>query len=360
MTKNLSKTTALSDSYKATLKQIKKRIYESRYKAFKAVNTQLIKLYWDLGKAIVEKQEKEKWGKSVVEQLSKDLELEFEGIRGFSFRNLWRMRQFYLIYRGSEKLTQLVSEIGWSHNIVIMNKCKDPLQQEFYIKMTIREGWSRSTLKDKIQTQEYERWALKQTNFDKTLTPSQARKAEVLVKDDYNFDFLLLEERKKERDLEAEIMKNIRGFLSEMDTYLSFIGNQVKLVLGENVFYIDLLFYHRILKCLVVIELKATKFKPEHAGKMIMYLSALEDKKTLEGENPPIGIIVCKSKNRTIVEYTLKGMNKPIGVATYRTYRDQKELPEKIAKYLPSREEISTKLVDIIESLNLSSERRNI
>ncbi len=264
-------------SYNSTLESIKERIYQSQYKAMQAVNKKLIALYWDIGQMIVEKQEKEKWGKSVVEQLSMDIQIEFPGIQGFTPRNFWHMRSFYLTYKDDEKLKPLVSEIGWSHNIKIMQACKDGIQKEFYIKSTIRQGWSRRALSDKIENQEFERWALQQTNFDKTLPATQAQKAQIAVKDDYNFDFLLIEEEHKEREIEEQIIRNICEFLAEMDGQFAFYGRQVKVEVDDEEFYIDLLFYHRVLQCLVAIDLKSTKFKPDHAGKMQYYLSALDD-----------------------------------------------------------------------------------
>ncbi len=298
---------------------------------------------------IVDRQEKEKWGKSVVEQLSKDVQIEFPGIRGFSSRNLWRMKDYYLTYKDNTKLPSLMAEIGWTHNIVIMEKCKDDLQREFYIKATIRQGWSTRTLGEKIETQEFERWALQQTNFDQSLPATQLEKAQRVVKDDYNFDFLLLEEKHKEREVEEQIIQNICEFLAEMDGYFAFVGRQVKVEIDdedcdESEFFVDLLFYHRALRSLIAIDLKTTKFKPEHAGKMQFYLSALDDQVRLDGENSSIGIVVCKKKSRAVVEYTLRDVNRPIGVATYKEYNDKKYLPSDIAKYLPSKEDITKRL----------------
>jgi len=329
------------NDYKLFLSEIKDKIYKSQYEALKVVNKELIKLYSDIGKSIIEKQKKYNWGKSVVETLAKDLQQEFPGIKGFSSRNLWRMRTFYLEYKDNEKLPSLVAEIGWTHNYIILEKCKDDLQREFYIKMTKKFGWTKDTLIHQIEGQSYEKYLSSQTNFDKNLPEKYKNHRNLAVKDEYLFDFLDLPEEHYERELEQALIKNIRKFLIEMGGYFTFIGNQYRIELEDDEFYIDLLLYHRALNCLVAIELKTEKFKPEYAGKMQFYLSVLNDKVRLEHENPSIGIIVCKSKNRTVVEYSLKDTTQPIGVSTYKT---SKTLPDKMKKYLPSPEELAEKL----------------
>jgi len=333
-------------AYKDFLEEIKERIYQSQYRALKAVNKELIKLYWEIGASIIEKQEQYGWGKSVVENLSKDLQKEFPGVKGFSMQNLWYMRQFYLEYKENEKLQPLVGEISWSKHLVIIAKCKDDLEREFYIKMTKKYGWSKSVLIHQVEGGAYEHFLLNQTNFDKSLTEKYKHQAKLAVKDKYSFDFLEMMDDYKERDLELGLIKNIRSFLMEMGGEYSFIGNQYKLSLDGEDFYIDLLLYHRKLKCLVAIELKTTDFKPEYAGKMQFYLAVLDDTIKLEDENPSIGIIVCKTKKRTVVEYALNTATKPMGVADYSL---SKSVPKELKGLLPSPEQIAESLDKMLD-----------
>lgn len=331
----------VQDIYQSFLKDIKETILSAQYEALRAVNKELIALYWDIGSMIVERQEKEGWGKSVVEMLSEDLQKEFSGIKGFSAANLWRMRNIYLTYRENEKLAPLVREISWTKNIVIMEKCKDDFEREFYIKMTKKFGWTKNVLIHQVESRAYERFLLNQTNFDQTLPEKYRHQAKLAVKDEYTFDFLELGEEHSEREFELALINNIRRFLIEMGGYFTFIGNQYRLEVGGDEFFVDLLLYHRKLRCLVAIELKIGEFKPEYAGKMQFYLAVLNDTIRLAEENPSIGIILCKEKNRIIVEYALKDTTQPIGVSTYRI---TSTLPEELQKYLPSGEEIAKRL----------------
>lgn len=335
-----------STDYKAFYQEIKEQVYQSQYKALKQVNKQLIKLYWFIGKSIVEKQKTHNWGKSIVETLSKDLQKEFVGVKGFSVDNLWRMRKFFLRYKENEKLAPLVQEIGWSHNIIVMEKCKDDLQREFYIKMTKKYGWTKSVLIHQVEGKSYERFLLNQTNFDKALEEKYKHQAKLAVRDSYSFDFLEMTENYGEREMELQLIKNIRSFLMEMGTDFAFIGNQYKLTVGEDDFYIDILLYHRKLKSLVAIELKTTKFKPEYAGQLQFYLTALDEQIKTEDENPSIGIIICKGKNRTVVEYALKRVNVPMGIADYTI---SEKLPNNMKDLLPSAEEIAERLQKFME-----------
>ncbi len=323
--------------YQSFVTEIKEKIREAQYNALKAVNQELINLNLYIGRSIVQKQQQYDWGKSVVENLSKDLQNEFPGREGFSAQNLWRMRKFYLTYHENEKLAPLVREIGWSHNIVVFEKCKDVLEKEFYIKMTKKYGWTKSVLIHQIESQAYERFVLNQTNFDKALEEKYRHQANLAVKDSYNFDFLDLREEYNERELELGLIKNIRSFLLEMGGDFSFMGNQYKLEVEGDEFFIDLLLYHRRLKCLIAIELKTTDFVPEYAGKMQFYLSVLDDKVKQKDENPSIGIIICKTKRRTVVEYALKTTSSPVGVADYSI---SKTLPKDLKGLLPSSNEI--------------------
>ncbi len=329
------------DHYKAFLSELKEKIHQAQYAAMKQVNTTLLKLYWEIGKSILEKQKEHGWGKSIVETLSKDLQNEFPSVQGYSSRNLWYMRNFYDQYKGKTKLQPLVAEISWSHNMVIMEKCKEDLEREFYIQMTRKYGWTKNVLMHQIEGKSYEKYLLNQTNFDKAVPAKYKHQAKLAVKDEYNFDFLEIGEEHNERELEFGLLKNIRKFLSEMGGDFAFIGNQYKVEVGDEDFYIDLLLYHRKLRSLIVIELKAGKFKPEYAGKMNFYLSVLDNTVKQKDENPSIGIIICKSKNKTIVEYALKESVKPIGVASYTL---TEKLPKEYKGLLPSPKEIEDKL----------------
>ncbi|GHV79219.1 hypothetical protein AGMMS49944_10100 [Spirochaetia bacterium] len=304
----------------------------------KRVNSALIQLYWEIGGEIERQQREQSWGKSVVEILAKELQKEFPGVQGFSARNLWLMREFYIEYSQNTFLQPLVAEISWTKNVIIMQKCKDPLEREFYIKMTKRYGWTKDVLINNIENQAFGKYLANQTNFDETVPEKYRLQAKLAVKDDYNFDFIEMGIEHSEAELEAGIINNIRAFLSEMGGDFSFIGNQYHLDVADDDYYIDLLLYHRRLRCLIAIDLKIGGFKPEYAGKMQFYLTALDETMKLPDENPSIGIIICKSKNRTRVEYTLKTANKPIGIATYSFYET---LPENMRSLLPSPDEIA-------------------
>jgi predicted nuclease of restriction endonuclease-like (RecB) superfamily len=333
-----------NQEYINLLAEVKQRIQSSQYEALKAVNKQLITLYWEIGSLIVARQKIEGWGKSVVDQLAKDLQSEFPGISGFSARNIWRMRDFYLTYIENEKLTPMVAEIGWSHNLIILEKCKDDLEREFYLRMTRKFGWTKNLLIHQIENQSYEKTLLSQTNFELTVSEEVKGRAKLAIKDEYTFDFLDLAPEHSESELEQSLVGRIEPFLAEMGGRLSFVGRQYRLEIDDSEFFIDLLMYHRELRCLVAIELKVGKFQPEYVGKMQFYLAALDDLEKLEGENPAIGIILCKSKNRTIVEYTLRDSNRPIGVATYQHVTT---LPKELSGQLPNPEQIAKLLENI-------------
>ena len=331
---------------------IKQRILQSQYEALKSVNKELIALYWDIGKSIVEKQDEFGWGKSVVKTLAQDLQQEFTGIKGFSERNLWNMRTFYTTYVDNAKLQALIAEIGWTHNLSIMQKCKDDLEREFYVQMTKRYGWTYRVLLNHIENKSYEKFLLNQTNFNETVPQKYQEQAKLAVKDEYIFDFLELGEEHTERELETAIVKNISKFLTQMGNDFAFMGNQYRLEVDDEEYFIDLLLFHRRLKSLIAVELKIGKFKPEYAGKMNFYLSALNDIVRLEDESPSIGIIICKDKNRTTVEYALRDSNKPIGVSSYKLLDT---LPTDLEQFLPSSEQISERL-SIFDEREISDE----
>ncbi|MCX6996582.1 MAG: PDDEXK nuclease domain-containing protein [Kiritimatiellaeota bacterium] len=334
----------LPSEYGQLLADIKARVHAAQLAAFRAVNTELVALYWDIGRMIVARQKGETWGKSVVQKLADDLQAEFPGSGGFSASNLWRMKLFYETYLPAEKLAPLVREIGWSHNLVILERCKDPLQREFYVRMTRKFGWSKNVLIHQIDNQSYEKTLLNQTNFDKAVTPAIRAQAKLAVKDDYLFDFLELGEEHAERELERALIARIEDFLRAMGGLFAFVGSQFRLEVDAKEYFIDLLLFHRRLKCLVAVELKVGEFAPEFVGKMQFYLAALDTQVREKGENPAIGIILCKQKSRTIVEYALREANKPIGVATYRIV---KQLPRELRGQLPSPAEIGKLLEDV-------------
>lgn len=327
--------------YFGFIKEIKELIYKSQYEAMKAVNRELINLYWEIGKELTKRQDEEGWGKSVVEVLAKELQKEFPGIKGFSMANLWRMKNFYKNYFENEKLAPLVREISWTKNIIVMERCKDELEREFYIKMIKKYGWTKDVLANNLENKAYQKYLLNQTNFDEAVPEKYRLQAKLSVKDEYNFDFLEMGIEHSESELEAALIRNIRAFLAEMGGNFTFIGSQHHMNVAGEDFYIDLLLFHRRLKSLIAIELKIGEFKPEYAGKMQFYLTALDETMKIEDENPSIGIIICKSKNRTIVEYALKSAIKPIGVATYSI---SDKLPEDMKNLLPTPEEIIERL----------------
>ncbi|MBU4305208.1 MAG: DUF1016 family protein [Candidatus Omnitrophica bacterium] len=334
----------IQNNYAEFLGEIKERIRRAQYAALKAVNKQLIELYWDIGRMILERQNQHGWGKAVVENLSKDLQKEFPGVQGYSKDNMWRMRKFYLQYNDNEKLAPMVQEIGWTHNIIVMESCKDNLEREFYIRMTRKFGWTKNVLIHQIENKTYEKMMLNQTNFSKTLPEKIRNQAKLAVKDEYTFDFLELGEEHSELELERALMSKINRFLIEMGGVFTFVGNQFRLDINGREFFIDILLYHRRLKCLVAIDLKIVEFKPEHAGKMQFYLVALDDLVKMKEENPSIGIILCKNKDRTIVEYALRVSKKPIGVATYKITT---QLPGNLKKELPSPEQVARLIEEI-------------
>ncbi len=331
------------------LKSLKEKFRQFQLKAAVKVNTELLNFYWDLGKEIVEKQKESKWGDKFLERLSKDLMDEFPEVKGFSKRNLEQIRRWYLFWNNYLQIAQqpasqilnLITQIPWWHNVVIISKCQNPQEALFYVKKTIENGWSRNVLIHQIESNLYERTGKALTNFDSTLPKTQSDLAKEIIKDPYCFDFLSIREDYTERELENDLLTHLTKFLLELGNGFSFLGRQYKLEIGEDEFYIDLLFYHVKLHCYVVVELKTGKFKPEYAGKLNFYISAVDSLLKSERDNPTIGILICKSKNETVVEYALRDISKPIGVSEYKI---TKKLPENFRSTLPSIEEIEKEL----------------
>ncbi|MEL6493303.1 MAG: PDDEXK nuclease domain-containing protein [Cyanobacteria bacterium J06621_3] len=330
-----------SQDYASFVHEIKARIRDRQLRALRSANSELVGLYWDIGELICSKQESLGWGRAVVETLARDLQADFPGRNGFSARNLWNMREFYVVYAEKPNLQPLVAEISWTKNLVIFTRCKDDLEREFYLRATARYGWTKAVLQHQVDNKSYEKYLLNQTNFDETVSPEIKSQALLAVKDSYTLDFLELADEHSKRELEQALVSNLRAFLSELGGAFTFVGNQHRLEVGGQEYFIDLLLFHRRLRCLIAIELKIGDFKPEHKGKMEFYLEALDQQERMEGENPPIGMIICRSKNKTVVEYALRTATRPIGVATYTVVP---QLPEAYRDELPSPDAIAERL----------------
>jgi predicted nuclease of restriction endonuclease-like (RecB) superfamily len=354
---------ALSETpadYTAVLVGLEQRIAAAQSRAALGVNRELIALYWHVGATIVQRQTKSGWGKAVVERLAHDLRRAFPDIEGFSPRNIWRMRAFFLAWAATpEKLTQAVSESGaklsiiklpqavseipWGHNIVLMQQCKRPDERLWYAQQTRTQGWSRAVLQAQIAKKAHARQGKAITNFSRVLPPPHSELAQQTLKDPYTFDFLTTGRAAHERVTERGLLAHVQEFLLELGAGFAFIGNQVKLVVGDADYFLDLLFYHVRLRCYVVVELKATAFKPEHAGKMNFYLSAVDDLLKHRDDRPSIGLLLCRSRNRVQVEYALRDIRKPIGVAHWAT-KIVETLPAELKDSLPTVEEIEAEL----------------
>ena len=329
----------IDKNYVSFLNTIKSKIFSARIRAYRGLNRELIKLYWDLGKTIVERQKQYSWGQSIVEKLAQDLKSEVEGREGFSSHNLWRMRDFYLEYKDQPKLAQLVLEIPWGHNVLILQKIESIEQRRYYIEASVRMGWSRNVLLNQIKADAFvhAKQNKKLHNFDKALPAHLAEQADESIKSVYSLDFLGITKPVKERELENHLVEKVKRFILELGYGFCFIGNQYRLTLKDNEYFIDLLFYNRKLKSLVAIELKTGKFEPEYAGKMDFYLHLLNDQVKLKDKNPPIGIILCADKDDLVVEYALKSVKHPVGVGEYRLTT---KLPAQLKGVIPSEREI--------------------
>ena len=342
--------------YISWVNELKILIQKTQIKASIAVNRELLELYWTIGKSISEKVNKANWGSSVVEELSKDLKTEFPNQKGFSRSNLFSMKKWFEFYSKSEinleKIQQLVGQIPWGQNVVIISKSKSIEEAVFYTHKTIENNWSRSVLIHQIELGFYKRHGKAITNFTKTLPTPHSELATETLKDPYKFDFLTLQEKALEKDIENQLVKHITSFLLELGTGFSFVGQQVPVKIDNQDFYIDLLFYHIKLKCYIVVELKAIEFKAEFAGKMNLYLSAIDDSLKTDAESPTIGLLLCKSKSEIIAEYALRGMTQPIGIAKYEI---NKAIPKEIKTELPTIEEIELATTKAIRDAGNSS-----
>ena len=333
--------------YYEWIDKIKSKIHSTRTKIALSANSELLNLYWEIGKEIVEKQNKSNWGSKIIEKMSVDLKHEFPEIKGFSKRNIYAMRQWYLLYSQKfEILPQVVAQIPWGQNRLIISKTKDVNEALFYAQETLKNSWSRDLLEIQIEDKLYQRQGKAITNFDNTLPEIQSDTAKNILKDPYNFDFLGLENDALEKAIEDELTKHITEFLLELGKGFAYVGNQYNIEVSETDYFIDLLFYHLDLRCFVVIELKAGKFKPEYAGKLNFYLSAVDSHLKKETDNPSIGILLCRKKDKIEAEYALRDINKPLGISEYRL---TEAIPENLKTKLPSVEEIENELIEKIE-----------
>jgi len=380
----MKKDTIIPNGYSEFLTNLKRRITTARLGAGRAVNRELILLYWDIGQAINEKQEKLGWGNSVVEVLAADLRREFPGVSGYSARNLWDMRRFFATYANPEFLRQAVAELSndlkrprskpvlkntkttsvstndlkflrqavaeipWGQHLLILNKLEAPAARLYYLRATASFGWSRNVLLNQIKASAYERSVAegKTHNFPAVLPEYLAEQAEEALKSTYNLEFLGIRRAVKERKLEERLVERLRDFILELGYGFCFIGRQHRLTLGKKEFFVDLLFYHRFLKALVAVELKIGSFEPEHTGKMDFYLNLLNEKEKAADDNPSIGIILCAEKDDVVVEFSLKTKNNPIGVAEYRL---MEKLPKELKGKLPSERQLLTAVKEAIE-----------
>ena len=369
------------NTYAEMLSGIKTRVQAARVRAGLAANRELILLYWDIGRLVAERQSAEGWSASVIDRLSVDIRRDFPDLNGFSARNIWRMRSFYLVYKEQIiNLPQVVAEIGsvdknkilppleaklddtpdlppvfklpWAHNVPLIEKVKDPEKRLWYMRKAIEHGWSRNVLALFIDQQDYERKGLAVTNFSATLPSPQSDLAQELLKDPYIFDFLGIADGAREKEVENALLAHLRDFLLELGGGFAFVGNQVRLDIDDEDYYIDLLFYHLKLRCYFVIDLKTRPFAAEDAGKMNVYLNAVDDLFRHPDDQPSIGLVLCREKegsNKMLLEYALRGLEKPVGVSAYQLTRS---LPDNLKPSLPTVEEIEIEIAEKVEEDN--------
>jgi predicted nuclease of restriction endonuclease-like (RecB) superfamily len=378
----MTKTTKLSlpSGFPNLLKDVKARIQEAQTRAILSANAELVRLYWDIGRMIDARQQREGWGAAVIPRLARELQNELPEEKGFSERNIKRMLAFFRTYpnpanflspvvakslpapivpqpaahlESSPKMPRLAAQlpdsllwsIPWFHHIILMEKMKDPTVRLWYMQQTLANGWSRHILQAMIQSESHRRQGRAVTNFDRHLPVPQSDLVQQMLKDPYIFDFLTLREPFHERELETNLLHQLQRFLLELGQGFAFVGRQLHLEVGESDFYVDLLFYHLKLRCYVVIDLKKGAFKPEYTGKMNFYLSIVDDRLRHPADAPSIGMILCQNKNQIVAEYALRGANKPIGISEYDLTR---ALPVSLQSALPSVEEIEAELGDAV------------
>ena len=333
----------LPSGYTALLNDLKARVRAAQLKAGLAVNRELVLLYWHIGREILARQEQEGWGAKVIDRLSRDLSREFPEMGGLSPRNLKYMRALAEAYPDEAFVQAVLAQITWYHNIAIVEKVADPAEREWYARAAVEHGWSRNVLVHQIETDLFHRQGKALANFKRTLPAPQSDLAQQVLKDPYTFDFLMLGSAARERDIEQGLVRHIARFLLELGSGFAFVGEQYRFEVSDREFCIDLLLYHTRLHCYVVVELKAGEFKPEHTGQLNFYLSAVHDRLKTAGDSPSIGILLCAAKDKLIVEYALRDVKKPIGVAEWRT-RLVRTLPRQYKGSLPTISELEAEL----------------
>lgn len=327
--------------YVGWLADLKTRVERARQRAALSVNRELVTLYWQLGRDIVERQQRQGWGAKVIDRLARDLRAAFPDMRGFSPRNLKYMRALAQAWPEPEFVQQAAAQLPWFHLCTLLDKLGTREEREWYAAKAVEHGWSRNVLVMQIETRAHERHGNAVTNFPDRLPPPQSDLARASLKDPYIFDFLGMTDEVQERDLENALMRHITQFLLELGAGFAFVGRQYRLEVGGDEFFIDLLFYHLKLRCYVVVELKTTPFKPEYAGQLNFYLSAVDAQLKAPTDQATIGLLLCKEQNRLVAEYALRGMAKPMGVAEYQLLR---EIPAPLTSELPSIEQIEAEL----------------
>ncbi|WP_116808293.1 PDDEXK nuclease domain-containing protein [Steroidobacter cummioxidans] len=338
--------TQLSDGYSALLAELKQRIRSTRLRAMVSVNRELNLLYWSIGRDIRSRQRAAKWGAKVITRLAADLRRAFPDMTGISARNLKYMRAFAEAWPNQELVQQVAAQLPWGHNTLLLQSVKSAPEREWYARQAIENGWSRSVLTHQIESKLFARQGHALTNFTRTLPAAQSELAQQLIKDPYSFDFLALKPDMLERDLQRGLIDHLRALILELGKGFAFVGSQYPLTIGDQDYFIDLLFYHLRLRCFVVIELKVEGFKPEFAGKMNFYLSAVDDLLRHPGDQPSIGIILCKGRNEIVVEYALRDSSKPMGVAQYRF---SAALPKRLKRDLPTAEDLGQEFRSMVE-----------
>jgi len=333
--------------YAELLRELKQEIRSAQLRASLAVNQELVLLYWRIGREILVRQERENWGAKVIDRLSADLKTAFPEMKGFSPRNLKYMRAFAEAWPEEAIVQQLAAQIPWFHHCVLLDKVKDPSEREWYVRATFQYGWSRDVLVHQIESGLHRRQGGAITNFDRVLPPAQSDLAQQITKDPYSFDFLMLGPDAHERDLQRGLLEHLREFLLELGVGFAFVGSQHRLEVGGNEFYVDLLFYHLKLRAYVVVDLKMGPFQPEFAGKMNFYLSAVNDLLRHPDDQPSIGLILCKTRDRIVAEYALQDVSKPIGISEYQLAA---ALPDTLKGTLPTIEELESELSERTKS----------
>lgn len=326
-----------SKEYAQFLKDLKHKVKSAQLKAAVKVNAELVSLYWEIGRSIHDKQESLGWGSKTIDKLSRDLKVAFPSMKGFSPRNLKYMLKFAREYPSAEIVQQAAAQIPWFHNVVILERVKDKKAREWYVKKITEKGWSRSVLEIHIDNDTYGREGKGINNFESTLAPIDSDLAREMTKDPHNFEFLTLKENFDEKELEDGLFTHMQNFLLEMGDGLAFVGRQKRLSVGRDDFYIDMLFYHLKARCYVVVELKATALKPEYVGKLNFYLSVVDDLLRHPDDQPTIGLLICKDKNKVVAEYAVRNVKSPINISEFQA---------NIEKALPSIEDIEKELED--------------